>query len=72
MRLLRAALVVVVSLVTVDAFAETTEIPPVKIVVKPARPLVTEVAAPQKSLLIADPPPSFTGRVAEPVARSPF
>ena len=54
------------------AFADVAETAPVKIVVKPARPLVTEIAAPTKSLLVADPPPSFTPRVAGAVTKDAF
>jgi len=54
------------------AFADVAETAPVKITVRPARPLVTEVAAPQKTLLAADPPPSFTPQVAQAMTKSAF
>ena len=54
------------------AYADVVETAPVKISVRPARPLVTEIAAPTKSLLVADPPPSFAPAVARAVGKDAF
>jgi hypothetical protein len=54
------------------AFADVVETAPVKITARPPRPLVTEIAAPQKTLLAADPPPSFTPQVARAVSKDAF
>lgn len=73
MRLLLAAFVVtsVVGSARV-ASAEPVTLDPIRIALRPVRPLVTEVAAPAKTLLAANPPPSLAPRIAEPVGRAPF
>jgi hypothetical protein len=72
MRPIAIALVLASILFETAAFADVVETPPVKITARPPRPLVTEVAAPQKTLLAADPAPSFTPRVAQAVTKSAF
>ncbi|GAC1374585.1 MAG: hypothetical protein NVS3B10_13510 [Polyangiales bacterium] len=54
------------------ASAEPVTLDPIRIALRPVRPLVTDVAAPAKTLLAANPPPSLAPRIAEPVGRAPF
>ena len=72
MRSIAIALVAASILFETTAFADVAETAPVKITARPARPLVTEIAAPQKTLLAADPPPSFAPNVARAVTKEAF
>ena len=72
MRSIAIVLVAASILFESTAFADVVETAPVKITARPARPLVTEIAAPSKTLLAADPPPSFTPAVARAVSKDAF
>jgi hypothetical protein len=71
MRLLAIALFSSSILFEVAAHAEVHELRPVVITVK-QHIVVTELAAPTKPLLVANPPPSFAPRVGAAVSKDAF